>query len=62
MPPDIFHVGEAVRIIDGPFVNLVGVVRAVATTPEGDIVTVGVGLQGREVPVKPAVCRLERIR
>jgi transcription antitermination factor NusG len=61
MPPAVFHVGEAVRIIDGPFVNLVGVVRAVATTPAGEIVTVGVGLQRREEPVKLAVYRLERI-
>jgi transcription antitermination factor NusG len=62
MPPAVFHVGEAVRIIDGPFVNFVGVVRAVATAPAGEIVTVGVGLRGREVPVKVAVYRLERIR
>ena len=62
MPPAVFHVGEAVRIIDGPFVNFVGVVRAVATTTAGEIVTVGVGLQGREVLEKFAVYRLERIR
>jgi hypothetical protein len=38
------------------------VVRAVGTTPAGEVVTVGVGLQGREVPVKIAAYQLERLR
>jgi transcription antitermination factor NusG len=46
-----FRVGEVVRILDGPFTNFVGVVRAITTAPAG-LVTVGVGLQGREVPVE----------
>ena len=49
------------RILDGPFTNFVGIVRAVATTPTG-LITVGVGLQGREVPVETDRYRLERIR
>ena len=56
-----FRVGEAVRILDGPFTNSVGIVRAVATTSAGPI-TVGVGLQGREVLVEIDRYRLERIR
>jgi len=56
-----FRVDDAVRILDGPFTNFVGVVRAVATTPAG-LITVGVGLQGREVPVEVDRYRLERIR
>ncbi len=56
-----FRVDDAVRILDGPFTNIVGVVRAVATTPAG-LITVGVGLQGREVPVEVDRYRLERIR
>jgi transcription antitermination factor NusG len=56
-----FRVGEAGRILDGPFTNFVGIVRAVPTTPAGPI-TVGVGLQGREVPVEIDRYRLERIR
>jgi transcription termination/antitermination protein NusG len=55
-----FQIGEAVRILDGPFTNFVGVVRAVATTPAG-LITVGVGVQGREVPVEVDRYRLERI-
>jgi transcription antitermination factor NusG len=62
MPPAVFHVGESVRIIDGPFVTFIGVVRAIATAPAGEIVTVGVGLKGRKVPVKLAVSRVERLR
>ncbi len=61
MASDEFRVGEAVRILDGPFTNFVGVVRAVATTPAG-LVTVGVGVQDREVPVEVDRYRLERIR
>jgi len=55
-----FQVGEVVRILDGPFTNFVGIVRAVATTAAQ--ITVGVGLQGREVPVEVDRYRLERIR
>jgi len=61
MAPSEFKVGEIVRILDGPFTNFVGIVRAVATTPTG-LITVGVGLQGREVPVETDRYRLERIR
>src|SRR2546428_2740517 len=61
MASEEFRVGEAVRILDGPFMNFVGVVRAVATTQTG-LVTVGIGLQGREVPVEVDRYRLERIR
>ena len=61
MASDEFRVAEAVRILDGPFTNFVGVVRAVATTPAG-LVTVGVGVQDREVPVEVDRYRLERIR
>jgi len=61
MAPAEFRVGQAVRILDGPFTNFVGIVRAVATTPEG-LITVGVGLQGREVPVEIDRYRLEQIR
>jgi len=60
MASEEFQVGEVVRILDGPFTNFVGIVRAVATTA-GQI-TVGVGLQGREVPVEVDRYRLERIR
>lgn len=62
MRPAVFHVGDSVWIIDGPFVNFIGVVRAVATTPASEIVTVGVGLKDREVPVKLAVYPLARLR
>ena len=41
MASEEFRVGEAVRIPDGPFVNFVGVVRAVATTQTG-LITVGI--------------------
>ena len=61
MAPSEFKVGEIVRILDGPFTNFVGIVRAVATTPTG-LITLGVGLQGREVPVETDRYRLERIR
>ena len=61
MAPEEFRVGEAVRILDGPFVNFVGVVRAVATTQTG-LFIVGIGLQGHEVPVEVDRDRLERIR
>ena len=61
MASEEFRVGEAVRILDGPFINFVGVVRAVATTQAG-LITVGIGLQGREVPVEVDRYRLERIR
>ena len=61
MAPSEFKDGEIVRILDGPFTNFVGIVRAVATTPTG-LITVGVGLQGREVPVETDRYRLERIR
>ena len=61
MAPAEFKVGQAVRILDGPFTNFVGIVRAVATTPAG-LITVGVGLQGREVPVEIDRYRLEPIR
>ena len=61
MAPSEFKVGEIVRILDGPFTNFVGIVRAVATTPTG-LITVGVGLQGREVLVETDRYRLERIR
>ena len=43
MASEEFRVGEAVRILGGPFMNFVGVVRAVATTQTG-LVTVGIGL------------------
>lgn len=62
MRPAVFHVGDAVRIIDGPFVNFIEVVRAIATTPASEIVTVGVGVKDREVAVKLAVYQLERLR
>ena len=61
MASDEFRVGEAARILDGPFINFVGVVRAVATTQTG-LITVSIGLQGREVPVEVDRYRLERIR
>ena len=61
MASEEFRVGEAVRILDGPFINFVGVVRAVATIQTG-LITVGIGLQGREVPVEVDRYRLERIR
>jgi len=61
MAPAEFRVGQAVRILDGPFTNFIGIVRAVATTPAG-LITVGVGLQGREVPVEIDRYRLEQIR
>ena len=46
MAPAEFKVGQAVRILDGPFTNFVGIVRAVATTPAG-LITVGVGWRRR---------------
>ena len=61
MASEEFRVGEIVRIVDGPFTNFVGIVRAVATMPPS-LITVGVGLQGREVPVEVDCYRLERIR
>ena len=61
MAPSEFKVGEVVRILDGPFTNFVGIVRVVATTPP-ELITVGVGLQGREVPVEIDRYRIERIQ
>jgi transcription antitermination factor NusG len=55
------RVGKPVRILEGPFRNFVGIVRAVPTTFAGPI-TVGVGLQGREVSVEVNRYHLERIK
>ena len=61
MAPEEFRVGETVRILDGPFTNFVGIVRAIATSATG-LITVGVGVQGREVAVETNGDRLERVK
>ncbi len=63
MMASVFRVGEEVRIVDGPFINFVGVVRAVEMRAvETKMLTIGVGVKGREVIVKLEPYRLERIR
>ncbi|MBI2204666.1 MAG: hypothetical protein HYU41_12525 [Candidatus Rokubacteria bacterium] len=60
MSGEVFRTGEAVRIIDGPFVNFVGVVRAPATA--AGVVKVEVGVRGRDVMLDVDAFRLERVR
>jgi transcription termination/antitermination protein NusG len=55
-----FSGGEAVRIIDGPFINFVGVVREVQ--PDAARVTVAIGVRGRDVLVDLDYYRREAIR
>jgi transcription antitermination factor NusG len=58
--PEDCRIGDAVRILDGPFANFVGVVR-VFTAATG-VVTVGVGVKGRDVAVEVDRYRVEHIR
>jgi transcription antitermination factor NusG len=53
-----FHIGDAVRVLDGPFVNFVGVVRALMPAT----LTVGIGVKGRDVAVEVDRYRVEHIR
>ena len=55
-----FEIGQPVRILDGPFVNFVGVVRQTPTT--GDLIRVVVGVRDREVDVEIDRHRLEALR
>jgi transcription termination/antitermination protein NusG len=55
-----FQIGQPVRILDGPFVNFVGVVRD-APASSGSI-QVAVAVQGREVVVEVDQYRLEVVR
>ena len=55
-----FQIGQPVRILDGPFVNFVGVVRD-APESSGSI-QVAVDVQGREVIVEVDQYRLEVVR
>ena len=55
-----FKIDQPVRILDGPFVNFVGVVRNAPTSAGSMQVTVAV--QGREVIVEVAQYRLEVVR
>ena len=61
MPDVDFQVGDAVRVLEGPFKNFVGVVREVPMTCTEPI-TVGIGLQGREIAVEVNRYHVERIR
>ena len=55
-----FEVGQPVRILDGPFVNFVGVVREAPAS--GGSLQVAVAVQGREVMVDVDQYRLEVLR
>jgi len=55
-----FEVGQPVRILDGPFVNFVGVVREAPAS--GGSLQVAVAVQGREVMVHVDQYRLEVLR
>jgi transcription antitermination factor NusG len=55
-----FEIGQPVRILDGPFINFVGVVRE--TGPIGDLIRVVVGVRDREVLVDVDQHRLELLR
>ena len=55
-----FQIGRPIRILDGPFVNFVGVVRNAPAS--GGSIQVTVAIQGREVIVEVDQYRLEVIR
>jgi transcription termination/antitermination protein NusG len=55
-----FEIGQPIRILDGPFINFVGVVRDTRTT--GDRIRVLVGVADREVEVDIDRHRLEALR
>ena len=55
-----FQIGQPIRILDGPFVNFVGVVRNGPAS--GGSIQVAVAIQGREVIVEVDQYRLEVAR
>ncbi len=55
-----FQIGQPIRILDGPFVNFVGVVRNGLAS--GGSIQVAVAIQGREVIVEVDQYRLEVVR
>jgi len=55
-----FQIDQPVRILDGPFVNFVGVVRNAPAS--GGSIQVSVAVQGREVIVEVDQYRLEVVR
>jgi transcription termination/antitermination protein NusG len=55
-----FQIGQPIRILDGPFVNFVGVVRNGPAS--GGSIQVAVAIQGREVIVEVDQYRLEVVR
>jgi transcriptional antiterminator NusG len=59
-PAGPFTVGDAVRVIDGPFVDLVGIVRTIGADTR--TVTVDVAVKGRDITVELDWYRIERVR
>lgn len=54
-----FHQGESVRVVDGPFIDFIGVVDHINT--EKGKVTVLISFFGRETPVELDFLQVERI-